>query len=1415
MAIVRLPLLWAFFVGLALLSQPGKAQNASAPQLTQPEYTSTIQPLLKTFCFKCHSGDATEADIDLGEFATLADLRGQTKVWVKVGEMLDTGQMPPKDSPKPSDNERTKLRSWVRTFLLGEAKKHAGDPGPVILRRLSNDEYNYTIRDLTGVPSLDPTREFPVDGAAGEGFTNTGAAQAMSPALVTKYLDAAKKVASHAVLLPDGIRFSPRTTRRDQTDEMLARIQAFYRRFTDDSGGSAVNLHGIKFDTNQGGRLPVAQHMAATLEERDAINRGKKTIAAVARERSLNARYLQTLWRTLVPGVSKESSKPSLLIDAFRDKWLTAKPADAARLAAEISAAQKALWKFNTIGQFGRDGKVTSWMEPITPVTTRQELRLTLPDAAASSETVLYLTANDLHDGNQNDFVVWERPRFEFKADATGQLHPPIYLKDIHSLVQRIQAAMAAELPRTLLYLGAVATLRTSKETIREAAERDRLNPQLLERWAALAGLGHRSDRKITGLYTNKMVKGQGYDAINGWGSPATPSVLVNSSNEAISFLTLTVPAHSVTVHPSPTQESVIAWKSPVDMQITVEGLVADADNKCGNGAAWRVELKSESGTAALASGVFDNGRDAHFQPKDELSIRQGDVISLIVNPRDSSHACDTTHVELKISEAGGEKRVWDLASDVVNRILESNPLPDSYGHVDTWHFCSQGNTPTQSESLIIPGSSLASWKAAVLDEKPAEEVNRLAKAVLRVVSPASDKPLTTADAKLAEQLTNWRGPLRWTICSQTTAAANAESGSAPESDVQRINKSLLGVDPSRFGKHPGGSALPAEHLCLQAPQSLEIRLPAALVAGSDFVTTGTLHSETSRQGSVQLQVLSAKPERATMSVGVPILVGDAARPGIEAAMTEFRNLFPPALCYARIVPVDEVVTLTLFFREDGHLKRLMLDERESDELDRLWDDLHVISQEPLQLVVALEQITEFATQDRPDLVGPFRALKQPVNDRADAFRERMMKAQPVHVDAAVDFASRAWRRRLNQTERGELTTLYETLRAAEVSHEAAIQLTLARILTSPSFLYRRETPGTATQAVPVSSNELATRLSYFLWSTTPDDKLRTAADKGLGDDAELLNQTQRMLQDPRTRRLAVQFACQWLHLRNFDQNDEKNEKLYPEFATLRADMYEETVRFFEDMFRNDGSMLDLLDGDHTFLNAALAKHYGVALNGGLTAENGDNQDWRRVEGVRAKGRGGILGMATFLSSQSGASRTSPILRGNWVSETLLGEKLPRPPANVPQLPESVPVGLTARQLIEQHSSIPACAKCHARIDPYGFALEQFDVLGRLRPQKVDTKTTLLGGEKIEGLAGLREYLLTKRKDDVVRQFCRKLLGFALGREVQLSDEPLLDTMLLRLQKNEYRFHTAVESIVLSPQFRRIRGTARIAGVSE
>jgi hypothetical protein len=341
----------------------------------------------------------------------------------------------------------------------------------------------------------------------------------------------------------------------------------------------------------------------------------------------------------------------------------------------------------------------------------------------------------------------------------------------------------------------------------------------------------------------------------------------------------------------------------------------------------------------------------------------------------------------------------------------------------------------------------------------------------------------------------------------------------------------------------------------------------------------------------------------------------------------------------------------------------------------------------------------------------------------------------------------------------------------------------------------------------PVTDYELANRLSYFLWSSQPDEELRKTAEDGkLHETPVLLAQMKRMLKDPRTRRLAIEFGCQWLHIRDFDHLDEKSERHFPTFVGMRGAMYEESIQFFTDLFQNDGSVLEILDADYTFLNEELAKYYGIP---GITGS-----EWRRVRGVKKYSRGGILAQSTTLAMQSGASRTSPILRGNWISEVLLGERLPRPPKDVPRLPEdeTATEGLTVRQLVERHSSDAKCAVCHQRIDPLGFSLEGFDAIGRRREKDladrpIETRVKAMDGAQFDGIDGLRGYLLTARRDAFLRQFCKKLLGYSLGRSVQLSDEPLLAQMQEELKSKDYKVIVALEAIVKSRQFREIRGS--------
>jgi Protein of unknown function (DUF1592)/Protein of unknown function (DUF1588)/Protein of unknown function (DUF1585)/Protein of unknown function (DUF1595) len=448
--------------------------------------------------------------------------------------------------------------------------------------------------------------------------------------------------------------------------------------------------------------------------------------------------------------------------------------------------------------------------------------------------------------------------------------------------------------------------------------------------------------------------------------------------------------------------------------------------------------------------------------------------------------------------------------------------------------------------------------------------------------------------------------------------------------------------------------------------------------------------------------------------------------------------------------------------------------------------------------------LIEYATQDADPKV--FEPLREPLNERAAAFRQRLIESEPKHLDALLAFAERAYRRPLTEVESNELRGFYDRLRKQEITHDEALRLTLARVLITPAFLYRIEKPVAGATQGPVSDWELATRLSYFLWSSQPDEELRQVAASGhLRETDVLVGQARRMLRDAKVRRLATEFACQWLHIYDFDQLDAKSERHFPTFVDLRAAMYEESIRFFTDIFQNDGSVLDILDADYSILNEELANYYGIPGVSGA--------EWRRVEGVKKYSRGGILAQAATLAKQSGASRTSPVLRGNWISEVLLGERLPRPPKGVPELPrdEAATDGLTVRQLVEKHASDQKCAVCHRRIDPLGFALEGFDAIGRRRERDlgdrpIDTRAKTLDGAEFNDMQGLQNYLLTARRDAFVRQFCRKHLGYALGRSVQLSDTPLLEEMESELKANDYKIASAVVAIVRSRPFREIRG---------
>ena len=869
------------------------AKEPSLKQLGE-QYETRVRPLVERYCLECHSSQEFKGEVNLQRFKTADDVLQSTRLWQKVIDQLHQRTMPPEDNPQPTDQERQQWVQWAKQFLLADALTRAGDPGLVLMRRLTNAEYDNTIRDLTGV-DLGLTAKFPADSVAGEGFANTGEALIMAPELLPKYLDAARQVASRAVLTSTGVRFSAVDDRVNWTAELVTQIQSFYSHYT-----------------NKDGTLPLVQYIAATLQYRERKDEnGNLTLEKLANDQGLSSTYLDLLW------------------NAFHD-----------------------------------------------------------PQAASD---VL----------------------------------------------------------------------------------------QLAQRWREL---------------------------------------------------------------------------QPGEAQELVNEIVAQQEKH------WKVNQQRDHMVGSI--GLF--GR--------------------------------------------------------------------------------------------------------------------------YLISLAEDPP-------------------------------DADENSQPEQSVEPPQKTLAG----------------------------------------------------------QISVA---------------------------------QLFPPVFCFAEVMPVNGDVTVELFLRDDEPFCRLLVSPQEKQEMDRLWDELIFVSRAPMHEAANMKDFLIYQPADRVENIRMLKELLPQLVERGAEFESKTLPAaEPKQLDAVVQLAVRAWRHPLEADDETRLRDLYQSLRQQEqLLHEDAIRTVLTRILISPKFLYRIERPSGDKTQVPVSNWELASRLSYFLWSSLPDERLQSLAAEGrLQDPAVLAQETQRMLVDWRAQGLSVEFACQWLQVRGFAEHAGKDENRFPTYTpALREAMNEEPIQFISDMIRNDRSVLELVRARHSFLNEELANHYNIPGVEGPT--------WQRIEGVDRYQRGGVLTMGSVLAKQSGALRTSPVLRGTWVVETLLGREIPNPPDDIPQLAkdEANKEGLSMRQLVDQHRSDPSCASCHQKIDPYGFALEAYDPIGRLREKDlngnpIDARTELPDGKTLEGLKGLQDYLM-ECKEEFLLQFCRKLLGYALGRTVELSDEPLLREMKNQLANNEYRFSTAGHAIVQSNQFRQHRG---------
>jgi hypothetical protein len=583
------------------------------------------------------------------------------------------------------------------------------------------------------------------------------------------------------------------------------------------------------------------------------------------------------------------------------------------------------------------------------------------------------------------------------------------------------------------------------------------------------------------------------------------------------------------------------------------------------------------------------------------------------------------------------------------------------------------------------------------------------------------------------------------------------------------------------------------------------------------------------------------------------LVVPAGQRARYEAALKRFANVFPDQFYLrerGRFYPVDVETdkgrylsaglhNMMGYFRDDTALRELIMDEKATKEIDTLWQEFEYISDFTRRTYVQStgflqrQETTEggysdlateksiLSTRDllleRYKAEGPeiAEAIRMHYDGSNAAIRwaERVrLESEPRHREALLAFARRAYRRPLEPEERDDILSYYKQLRdKSGMSHEEAVRASIVSLLVSPDFCYRVDLgqpgvrpAGSETFRVrPLSSYALASRLSYFLWSSMPDEELLAHARSGdLLKPAVLAAQAQRMLADGRSRGLALEFAGNWLGFRGFENHNAVDRERFPMFTNeLRSAMFEEPVRFVHELLRRNGSMLDLLYGNYTYANPVLAKHYG------MPEIAGEPDTWARIEDARAYGRGGLLPMSVFLTLNAPGLRTSPVKRGYWLARRVLGETIPPPPPSVPELPnDEAKSDMPVRELLAKHRENAACASCHARFDTLGIAFEGYGPVGERRTRDlagraVDTSATFPGAVPGDGVEGLRNYIRARRQKEFIRNLSSKMLVYALNRSPVLADEPLLEQVESKLPANAYRFSTLIEMIVTSPQF--------------
>jgi len=862
---------------------------------------------------------------------------------------------------------------------------------------------------------------------------------------------------------------------------------------------------------------------------------------------------------------------------------------------------------------------------------------------------------------------------------------------------------------------------------------------------------------------TERRDSNAGRPELKSWSIGSEPSVFVNSAAEPIKVWT-TLPARSFFVHPGQQRPVAIAWTSPIAGELLVSGRVADAHPAGLDGVSFEL---SHVAAPDLGQALADLGSVPTSQPDAGLPP---DMLALV-------------------------REKWREAT--------TDPAPVLAAIKAMQDQLFQGNY--RKNAALAVGNGFPAW----------EDLHRVV--ARERVQGAAREPLFRMVALPAQ-------PDTFVVWDRL----RLEGGDGPPlvfAEHPELGAAVEQASGLKFGQHPQGRSVPKSALVTAAGaeividlRKLSAELQKALTLPRFLRADVSLDEASPESASVQAFLIAATGGGGNLAEPVakatpgdpraaqivhPRGAAERARP-----TAEFRALFPPAVLFQPIIPRDAQGSVFLYRREDEPLRRLLLDEAGRAEIDRLWSELEFVSEQALATPIAYAGLVQYYRKPNDGARIMFfyiQEFEEQIKREETRYLAAQVAAEPRHLEALLAFAARAWRRPVGPDEREAILASYHADRKDGVKHDPAFRAALARVLSSPWFLYRVEQPAPRSHWQPVSGDELATRLSFLLWDSIPDDELRAKAAQ-LHEPAVMEEQLRRMLKDGRMRGMAEEFGARWLGVRDFVANHGRSLKHFPEFTpVLRDALAEEPVRFFEDLLMNDRPVADVIAADAVVINDVLARHYGIP---GVTGP-----EWRRVEKVSAYGRGGFLGFGAVVAKQSAAARTSPIKRGAWLVQ-VLGERLPKVPPGVPPLPETPPAGLSVREITERHRQDPKCAGCHVRIDPYGMAMERFDAIGRLRPASElkpgDTKGTLRDGTEIDDIAGLRNYFAGPRREDLLRTLARKLTGYALGRAVMTSDRKLVDEVTKTMTSGG-RWSDALLVIVRSEQFRCIRPTSAVA----